>query len=261
MAPITGGALQYVDSGGIGAAVLFLPSFPFDSESWRTQIDSIARAGHRGIALDARGIVRSAPVMRVTTPADIADDAAMLLRFLCLERAVVCGHGMGALAAFEMAQRHPKMVRGLIAIAPRARVATAAEREALEAIATAALAHGSSSVADKLLPLMGTPPALASDVSRRIGAATPAGIAAAARGYAQRPETPFSIIRSPAVIIRGSKDGIVVEEEAAAVAGALPKARLLQTIEGAGHLVHLERPAEVGAEVVELVSWLAVAGR
>lgn len=60
-------------------------------------------------------------------------------------------------------------------------------------------------------------------------------------------------IGSPALVIHGSQDRYVPPSNARALADAIPNARL-RIIEGAGHLVFIERAAEVNREVAEFLA-------
>jgi pimeloyl-ACP methyl ester carboxylesterase len=59
-------------------------------------------------------------------------------------------------------------------------------------------------------------------------------------------------IGSPTLVIHGSEDRYVPPSNARALAEAIPNARL-RVIEGAGHLVFVERAVEVNREVVEFL--------
>ena len=60
-------------------------------------------------------------------------------------------------------------------------------------------------------------------------------------------------IGSPTLVIHGSQDRYVPPSNARALAGSIPNARL-RIVEGAGHLVFIERAAEVNREVVEFLA-------
>jgi pimeloyl-ACP methyl ester carboxylesterase len=74
-----------------------------------------------------------------TTVEEQAEDAAALLEGLDAAPAVVVGSGVGALVALDLARRHRRLVRGVVAIdpplfayVPEAAEALSAERDALE---------------------------------------------------------------------------------------------------------------------------------
>lgn len=66
------------------------------------------------VALDARGHGRSARWSPEMTPAQMADDAAAVIRELVDEPVVVWGHSMGAATATLLAARHPELVAAVV---------------------------------------------------------------------------------------------------------------------------------------------------
>ena len=96
------------------------------------------------------------------------------------------------------------------------------------------------------------------DLTREVILATePQGIAAAARGMADRPDsTPrLEEIRCPSLLVVGSHDAITPPEEMRRIAEMIPEARLAE-ISGAGHMAPLEKPAKVNAAIAEFLESL-----
>jgi len=67
-------------------------------------------------------------------------------------------------------------------------------------------------------------------------------------------------ITSPTLVIHGAEDRYVPVANAAALAGAIPGARL-RVLDGAGHLVFIERFADVNREVVTFLKPRGPVGR
>jgi len=83
---------------------------------WRPQIKALA-PHFRVITLDNRGVGETdLPPEPVYTMAQLADDAAALLRELGIGRAHVVGVSMGGTIALELALRHPQLVRSLVLV-------------------------------------------------------------------------------------------------------------------------------------------------
>ncbi|GGY94688.1 alpha/beta fold hydrolase [Streptomyces poonensis] len=88
---------------------------------------------HRAVALDQRGHGQSAkPVDGEYTREAYVDDAAAALEQLGLAPAIVIGHAMGALTAWQLAAKHPELVRGLIICDMRASALGAASQREWE---------------------------------------------------------------------------------------------------------------------------------
>jgi pimeloyl-ACP methyl ester carboxylesterase len=79
--------------------------------------NSLARAGHRVVAYDARGHGESDPAQPYDYAA-LADDLGTVLADHQIERAVLAGASMGAHTAIRFALDHPDRVAGLVLITP-----------------------------------------------------------------------------------------------------------------------------------------------
>lgn len=244
VAPITGAALHFTDTGGVGPVVLMLHGFPLSHEMWWPQVGPLHARGFRVVTFDARGFGGSGPIPKAFSVTDYADDAASLHRFLCLDRVVVCGSGMGANAALVMAERHPATVSALaLAGHYRERVVEtwgSHDREALAEVATAAL-------------LRRVPQRAAhDDVRRIILSGTDAGLAAARAGHAKWRAPGPGGMNVPVLVLAGLEDQLVPIADAEAFAKSLPQGRSAR-IENAGHLSNLEQPAAFNRA---LLGWL-----
>ena len=100
-------------------------------------------------------------------------------------------------------------------------------------------------------------PELADQLRRTMMGNTPAGIAAAARGMAERPDMTAAIgeIRCPTLLLVGAEDVISPPAEMRGLAAAIPGAKLVE-IPAAGHLSPLEDPAAVNAAMAEFLATL-----
>ncbi len=103
---------------GVGPLVLCLHGFPDNAFTYRYLLPALAEAGLRGVAPFMRGY---APTSR---PRDeryqsvlLAQDAAALLSALGAEQAFVVGHDWGALATYGAAALAPERVRKIVTLA------------------------------------------------------------------------------------------------------------------------------------------------
>ena len=101
---------------GEGPLVLMLHGFPEFSYSWRHQMEPIAEAGYRAVAIDMPGFARS-------DKPDVTYDAQWLgatisgvISALGYESAVVVGHDWGGLLLWPFARRYPDQVAGAIGL-------------------------------------------------------------------------------------------------------------------------------------------------
>ncbi|MFE3552883.1 alpha/beta fold hydrolase [Streptomyces kronopolitis] len=192
---------------------VLLHSLGEDGEDWRGVVGRLAGT-HRVFALDQRGHGHS------DWPGDYGfarwrDDALGFLRALGLERMLLIGHSLGAVAALLAAAERPDLV----------------ERLVLEEVVP---------------PLPADPPQEVP--ARPAGPASfdwQAEIAVVAERNAPDPAWWEAVARVtvPTLVVAGGETSHVPQAQLAAFAERLPDARLV-TVEGAGHLVHEERPGE-----------------
>src|SRR5215211_1343759 len=101
-----------------GEPVLLLHGFPQDSGVWSPVSERLHAAGLRTIAPDQRGYSPGArpeavAAYRIT---ECVADAVGLLDALEIEAAHLVGHDWGAVAAWQLAGRHPERARPLTAV-------------------------------------------------------------------------------------------------------------------------------------------------
>lgn len=94
-------------------AVLLLTGLASKRLGWRRQIDVFGQE-YRTVALDHRGTGDSDPATGPYTVADMADDAAAVLRALGIAKAHVIGISLGGFVALHLTLRHPELVDKLV---------------------------------------------------------------------------------------------------------------------------------------------------
>jgi len=134
---ITANACRFhvVEAGGDGPLVMLLHGFPTFWWTWRHQLESLAAAGYRAVAVDMRGYGGSDHTPHGYDPLTLADDVTGLIRALGEPDAFVVGQGWGGLVAWTVASRRPEVVRGIApvgmphpALLRRAFISDAAQR-------------------------------------------------------------------------------------------------------------------------------------
>ncbi len=263
----------YIESDGVrvfyevyGAgepSVLFLPTWEIvHSRAWKCQVPYFARHG-RVVTFDRRGNGRSSRPReaRAYDRCRAVDDALAVLDRAAIERAVVvswCGAGDDVMLAVD----HPQRVAGLVLIAPDLLLTDdPADEEGpypfdevpqtlegwakwnrhywlrdwpgfLEFFFTETFTepHSTKQIEEAIGWGAQTDP---ETITRGIDAEWTNDRENALRLCAQ--------VRCPTLVIQGSQDGIVGPARGAAVAEAIPDARLV-TLEGCGHAPHLRDP-------------------
>jgi pimeloyl-ACP methyl ester carboxylesterase len=112
-APINGLEMYYEVHGEGGVPLLLLHGSMGSLEMFRALLPALTK-GRQVIAVDQQAHGRTADIDRPLRYEQLADDAAAVLRFLDIDRADVFGFSMGAAAAWQLAIRHPKLVRKLV---------------------------------------------------------------------------------------------------------------------------------------------------
>ncbi len=261
IAQVNGTEIHYRDAGEPTAAstVLLLHAFPLHSGMWQRQIAALGKR-HRVVAPDYRGLGQSKPSAEPSTLPRLAEDVRALLAHLRIERAAVAGLSMGGYLAFELYRQAPALFRGLALCDTKAGPDTAEGKATREKFAQTALERGLEWVADEMIPKLLRPdpdPAVAKEVRDLIRHGTPAGVAAAQRGMAQRADsTPtLAAIACPTLVIFGEQDALTPPKESQAMARAIRGAKLVKVKE-AGHIANLENPVAFNRALSEFVEGL-----
>jgi 3-oxoadipate enol-lactonase len=242
-APVRGGELGYDDTGS-GAPLILLHAFPFDRRMWAASAAALA-GRRRVIAPDLRGFGESALVAPYSL-ADLADDVAALMDLLGLSRATLGGLSMGGYVALAFAARHAARLEGLILADTKAGPDTPEARRGRDEAIALVQAEGVGAYLDRQLPRLLSPgaPEAVRRQARALGLQRPDAVLAGLPALRDRPDRrgELALISCPTLVIVGSEDAITPPSEAAAMAGAIPGARLVE-LPGVGHLSSLEAPA------------------
>lgn len=259
---VNGIELAFVDQGS-GTPVVLVHGFPLDHTMWNAQIDALSESC-RVIVPDLRGFGQSGVSDGTVTMQQFAGDLASLLDGLEIGQPVVlCGLSMGGYVALQFWQKYRSRLRGLILCDTRAVSDTPEMAAARLEMAERVLREGPAPLVEGMTPKLfaqttaQAQPEMVDSLRRVMMDSSPKGIAAAARGMAQRPEmvSRLAEIDCPTLVIVGERDAISTLDEMRTIARAIPHARFVE-IAGSGHMSPMERPAEVSAAILEFLGGL-----
>jgi pimeloyl-ACP methyl ester carboxylesterase len=111
--PVNGLEMYYEVHGTGGLPLLLLHGSMGSLEMFRPLLPALTR-GRQVIAIDQQAHGRTADIDRPLRYEQLGDDAAAFLRYLNVDRADVFGFSMGSAAAWQLAIRHPELVRKLV---------------------------------------------------------------------------------------------------------------------------------------------------
>ncbi|MGW4468436.1 alpha/beta fold hydrolase [Nonomuraea sp. NPDC004354] len=245
------------DSGGPGPAVLLLHGLAGQSREWEA-LGAHLGGRYRLLALDQRGHGGSEPRPGDTSRAAFAADAVAVIAELAAGPVILAGQSLGGVTAIQAAAARPDLVRALLLV---------------EAGAAAGDDETPAEI-DGWLGSWPVPFAAHEDAVRffgggPVGEGWASGLVAAADGlrptferevvvdviaaHARRSNwDDWAGIACPTTVVLGER-GVLPAEEVAEMRRLRPDARFV-TVPGAGHDLHLERPAAVAAELDRLLA-------
>lgn len=251
------------DVEGSGPPVLLLHGYPFNRSMWREQVLAL-RESFRVITPDLRGLGESEAAGDEPAPMiEMARDVDALLDHLQVDRVVLGGLSMGGYVALAFVRRFPLRVRALVLADTRAQADTDEARASREEQARKILEQGMSAIAEDFLKKVLAPETLTGRPEERervremILSTKPEGAAAALRGMAARSDQTSFLpnILAPTLVLVGSEDKLATPEDAELMRREIRGSRL-ETIEGAGHLSNIERPAQFNSALSEFLRTL-----
>lgn len=249
---IEGRRYAYEDR-GTGVPLVLLHGFPFSSASYAPQLERPPQ-GVRVIAPDHRGFGASELGGGPSTMEAFAEDALTLLDRLGISDAFVGGVSMGGYVAMALTRLDPGRVRGLLLVDTQSLADDAAGQERREVTARDVETRGVGPLAEGMLTRLFGPqasPALRQQIDALMREQNPAAVAAASRGMASRTDAKDILSRyaGRCTIVVG-RDDVITPVERAQLMHGLVAGSVLEIVEGAGHLPHLEQP-EVFRGIVE----------
>jgi len=255
---------------GAGPPVLFVMGLGGRASDWNDRFLAPLAARFTAVTFDNRGTGASDKPMEDYSLEVMADEAVGVLDACRHARAHVVGISMGGMIAQLVALRHPARVDRLVLIAthgggpgvvpptPEAMAALAADRTRPRAeVVRRAMPWPPSP-----RPASREPAAIEALVALAEAQPTPEAVFARqlAAILASRRMSRLGAITAPTLVVHGTDDPLVPPANGAALARAIPGARLVE-LPGCGHLPMWECPARLADVLIDFLSTEAGAER
>jgi 3-oxoadipate enol-lactonase len=243
----------------VTTGLLLIHAFPLDARMWQTQLGSLgARLPVVAPHLPGFGGTEGPEVLAMALA---AEHCVRALDEAGVDTAIVCGLSMGGYVAFELWREARPRVAALVLANTRAEPDSPEGAAARHALAERLKAEGLGFLVEEPPPLLSEDATadLRERVKMWIAEQTPASIAAASLGMAERPDSVPDLpgIDVPTLVITGSADRLIPPDVTAGIAERVPGAELLR-IESAGHLSNLEAPEAFNTALDGVLSHVGV---
>lgn len=229
--------------------IVFIHGFPFSSEIWRKQLESLGEKV-QGIAYDIRGFGQSSTDHPFFSIDLFARDLCKFIEKLSLENVVLCGISMGGYIALRATEISPGLISGLILCDTNA--SSDPDEAKLKRFASIeeVLADGTGKFAENFIKNLFSDHTFRSDstvpkfIYDIITNTLPQVVCSAQLALASRTDTTAALqdINVPVLIVKGADDRLMTQEQADVLHKSI-KGSELEIIPNAGHLPNCEAPA------------------
>ena len=265
-----------VDGPASGDMFILLHGFPEGAESWSKQVDALAQAGALAVAPDMRGYGLSDAPGRVEDYRleTLVKDVAGIIEAFGRSSAHVAGHDWGAMVAWYFAAAHPEMTQTLT-------VLSVGHPAALGGAVTNDADQKARSEYVRLFLMEGKAESVLADddfrrLRRMFGGKLPNSVV---DGYVRSLSRPGRLtaglnyyranlsreqwwaglradlkIATPTVLVWGDQDPALGRQQAEKSGDHVDADFRLEVLEGAGHWLQFERPAEVNRSLIQVLS-------
>lgn len=233
---------------GSGPVVVLLHGIGGSSASFARQIDALAE-DHHVVAWDAPGYAASPDPEKAPGMQGYAESVAELVDDIG-EAVHLVGASWGGVIALQLALDRPEMLRSLVLVAGSrgsGRDPAAAERvrERVRVLEQQGVEAFARSRASQLLAPGASEAQLDEVAAQMMAAIRLPGYAYAAQSIAETDHSSRLLeITTPTLVLCGTADTVTGPPESKALANTIPEA-VYVSVEGAGHLLVLERPSSV----------------
>lgn len=238
---------------GSGSPLVLVHGYPLNHTIWNPVVERLQDKA-RLILPDLRGFGGSPITDGVNSMRLMAEDLAVLLDRLQIEKAVIAGHSMGGYVALAFAKAFPERVSGLGLVASFAGADTPEKRHSRLTEVEEIRKQGVALVADDMASKLTIRPELSRKL-REIILQTPAqALMGALTAMANRDDqTEFiTTLSVPVLLLAGKKDAFIPPEKVIGLVPRLKKGWLVE-IDEAGHTPMMEAPNETATALMELM--------
>jgi len=234
---------------------LFVHGYPLDARMWLDAMRSPLGEARTLCAVDLRGHGQSAWAGdEVHSMERFADDLAAIARTLCDDPVDIVALSMGGYAALAFAERHPQLVRSLALVDTKATPDTDAAKEGRKAMARGVVEHGRRWLCEQMLQKLvpaDAPAFVRARLQSMIERTPVETILADLAGMAQRPDRMHALRAAtfPVLACAGALDALTPPSDARAMADAAGARGSLAIVDGAGHMLPMEKPADFAAAI------------
>ncbi len=265
-----GGTLHVVERGA-GLPVVLLHGHGANLGTFGWMADGLAAAECRVVTIDLRGFGSSSAAPTTLDLTGLVDDVVAVLDELDLHDVILVGHSMGGGVALGVAAWRPAVaasrLRGLVLVnsAARGPADTRRNRVRMRALEWEGLErlgrHPRHGLALARWNFGDAPSRVQVEAAQAIGLGSPV---ARRQGLTERLlgtdlSEQLADVRLPVLVLGGSRDRVVAPQESVRLGELLPDARV-EILEGAGHMLPIERAREVVERVLAFADELGVGG-
>jgi len=249
LAQLQGRVLDY-ERAGEGPLLLAIMGMSGTQLHWGEPFLAPLRERFEVVVYDHRGVGASSHLDGPITIAEMAEDAAALLRVLGIERAHVLGISMGGMIAQELVLANPQLVEtltlGCTYCGGPGSTYGSADRDELYA----AMQAGDRERALRAAFELNLSPEAAADpelwrrvleIAARRTVAVPVIMAQLGAIAGHDTSARLAQVRAPTLVIHGSVDAMLPVENGRLIASLVPGAQL-EILDGVGHLFFWEQP-------------------
>jgi pimeloyl-ACP methyl ester carboxylesterase len=249
-------SLNVEERGSGEVSLVFLHYWGGTHRTWNKVVSQLENS-FLAVTYDMRGWGKSDPAENGYSIAELANDAALLIQQLGLQKYVLVGHSMGGKVAQLLASRHPVGLVGLILVAPAAPIPIRLPDQALQ---QQIHAYDNRDTVLQAIAFLSAH-TLESDVVEQIVEDSLSGVPEAKLAW------PTSAILEdissntlqitvPTLVLAGEQDRVdSIEQHRREIIGRIPNARLSVVVDS-GHLIPIDEPVALARSIADFVAHL-----